>query len=122
MANNDLNNMPQQERYEQIGRRVIANQEARRQINSQMFPVWHAEGQSFKLVRENANISQAEISKAIGADESVIRRFEKGLFVKRRPVIKATYGLALETISLRRLNVIHSLVTNKHDVSSNAAE
>lgn len=120
MINNDSINMSQQERYEQIGRSVIAKQEARRQTNAQMFPIWHAEGQSFKLVRENANISQAEISKAIGADESVIRRFENGLFVKRRPVIKATYGLALETISLRRLNVIHSLVTNKHDVLSNA--
>lgn len=122
MAKNDLNNMPQQERYEQIGRSVIANQEARRQTNAQMFPVWHAEGQSFKLVREKANISQSEISRAIGADESVIRRFEQGLFVKRRPVIKASYSLALETITLRRLQFIHSLVTNRHTTSPNAEE
>ena len=109
MAKNAINDMSEQELYETIGRRVIANQEKRRQRNSQMYNAWLAEGQQFKSTREQVAISQAEVSKAIGADESVIRRFENGLFVMRRPVIKASYVLALEAITLRRLNIINAL-------------
>lgn len=109
MAKNTINDMSEQELCETIGRRVLANQEKRRQRNSQMYNTWLAEGQQFKSAREQVAISQAEVSKAIKADESVIRRFENGLFVMRRPVIKAAYTLALENITLRRLNIINAL-------------
>lgn len=109
MSKNVTNEMSEQERCEIIGRRVLANQEKRRQRNAEMYNTWLAEGQQFKTAREQADISQVEVSKAIGADESVIRRFETGLFVKRRPVIKASYSLALEAITLRRLNVVSAL-------------
>lgn len=109
MSKNVINEMSEQERCEIIGRRVLANQEKRRQRNAQMYNTWLAEGQQFKLAREQADISQVEVSKAIRADESVIRRFETGLFVMRRPVIKASYVLALEAITLRRLNIINAL-------------
>ena len=109
MAKNVTNEISEQELYENIGRRVLASQEKRRQRNAQMYNTWLAEGQQFKLAREQVAISQVEVSKAIGADESVIRRFETGLFVKRRPVIKASYSLALEAITLRRLNVVSAL-------------
>lgn len=109
MSKNVTNEMSEQERCEIIGRRVLANQEKRRQRNAEMYNTWLAEGQQFKTAREQADISQVEVSKAIGADESVIRRFEIGLFVMRRPVIKASYVLALEAITLRRLNTINAL-------------
>lgn len=109
MSKNVTNEMSEQERCEIIGRRVLANQEKRRQRNAEMYNTWLAEGQQFKTAREQADISQVEVSKAIGADESVIRRFETGLFVMRRPVIKASYVLALEAITLRRLNVVSAL-------------
>lgn len=115
MAKNNLNDLSDREYYESIGRRVVASQEKRRQINNQMHNAWLAEGQQHKTVRENLAISQAEISKAIKADESVIRRFERGLFVKRRPVIKAAYTLALENICLKRLNTVSSLIATKKD-------
>lgn len=109
MSKNVTNEMSEQERCEIIGRRVLANQEKRRQRNAEMYNTWLAEGQQFKTAREQADISQVEVSKAIGADESVIRRFETGLFVMRRPVIKASYVLALEAITLRRLNIVSAL-------------
>ena len=115
MAKNNLNDLSDKEYYESIGRRVVASQEKRRQINDQMHNAWLAEGQQHKTVRENVAISQTEISKAINADESVIRRFERGLFVKRRPVIKAAYEIAIENICLKRLNIISSLIVSKKD-------
>lgn len=105
--------MTEQELNEYVGRRVRENQEKQRQKKSQMATTWLSEGQQFKTAREKSLISQAEVSKNIGADESVIRRFENGLYVKRRPVIKATYQLALETILLRRLNVVKALTENQ---------
>ena len=109
MSKKNVNEVSERERCEIIGRRVLANQEKRRQRNAEMYNTWLAEGQQFKTAREQADISQVEVSKAIGANESVIRRFETGLFVMRRPVIKASYVLALEAITLRRLNIINAL-------------
>ena len=116
MSTNNLNDS-QREYFEKIGKGVVAAQEKRRQLNAQMHETWLAEGQQHKTVREKTNISQSEISRAIGADESVIRRFEQGLYVKRRPVITASYKLALENISLKRLNIVSSLLVSKKDAS-----
>lgn len=92
-----------------IGSRVRLHQEEQRRHNEAMYPVWKNEGQLFKAAREHSAISQVEISQNIGADESVIRRFERGLYVKRRPVVQASYKLALETINRRRLSFIEAL-------------
>lgn len=99
---------------EYIGSRVRISQEEHRRRSETMYPTWLSEGQKFKATREHSAISQAEVSKNIGADESVIRRFENGLYVKRRPVIKASYKLALEIISRRRLNIVEALTTNNN--------
>ena len=115
MAENNLNDFSPREYFEKIGRGVVAGQEKRRQLNAQMHDTWHAEGQHYKTVREKLSISQSEVSNAIKADESVIRRFENGLYVKRRPVVKAAYKLALENISLKRLNVVSSLSGGEKD-------
>ena len=115
MATNNLNDLSQREYFERIGRGVVAGQEKRRQTNAKMHDTWLAEGKQYKTVRETLDVSQAKISNAINADKSVIRRFERGLYIRRRPVVTAAYELALENISLKRLNVVSSLSVSKKD-------
>ena len=110
MATNNLNDLSQREYFERIGRGVVAGQEKRRQTNAKMHDTWLAEGKPYKTVRETLDISQAKISNSINADKSVIRRY-----VKRRPVVTAAYKLALENISLKRLNIVSSLSVSKKD-------
>lgn len=110
MPKNNLNDLSTSEYFEKIGRGVVAGQERQRQFNAQMHNVWLAEGRQLKAARENANISQSEVAKNIGVDTSVIRRLERGLYVKRRPAIKAAYKLALEAVNLRRLNCVYTTI------------
>ena len=92
-----------------IGENVIANREKRRQYNETMHEQWLVEGQHFKDVREAADISQRELSESMGIDTRVVYRFEQGLPIKRRPAIRASYGLAVENIMYRRSEQVRSL-------------
>lgn len=115
MPKNNLNDLSTSEYFEKIGKAVIAAQERRRQINAQMHSAWLAEGRQLKATRKTANISQSEIAKNIGVDTSVIRRLERGFYVKRRPAIKAAYKLALEAVNLRRLNSVYTTIMLRPD-------
>lgn len=92
-----------------IGENVLANREKKRQYNEAMHDQWLVEGQHFKDIREAADISQRELSESMDVDVRVIYRFEQGLPIKRRPAIKASYGLAVENIMYQRSEQVQSL-------------
>ena len=82
-----------------IGQRVRENQERRRVRNQEKYPEWLAEGQRFGRQRETIGISKKKLSKRMGVDVSVVDRFEKGLYIKRRSMFRSSYLSHLENIA-----------------------
>lgn len=96
-----------------IGQRFLEHQEKARQRNAEMYPTWLAEGAKFKDIREQMYISQEELSKEMGICVKVVQRFERGLPIKRRCAIQASYKNTLELIMRRRFEQIHNLKITK---------
>ena len=82
-----------------IGQRVRENQERRRVRNQEKYPEWLAEGQLFRRQREVMGISKKKLSKHMSVDVSVVDRFEKGLYIKRRSMFKSSYVSHLDNIA-----------------------
>lgn len=93
-----------------IGRGVMKSHEKKLQHDQAMYPIWLAEGQSYKKMRLHANLSMAFISNQCGCCDEVIHRFENGKYIKRRTLLAHGYKLAMENYfrelldDIRRLN------------------
>ena len=74
-----------------------------------MKPVWQAEGRDFRKVREDLKVSRRELSQHIGISDQVIAKFEKGLSVRSRHMLKQSYSTSLELIQLKRNNFVDSI-------------
>ncbi len=94
---------------EELGAKVKAAHQKHLQHIEVMTPTWQAEGRDFRNVRENLNISRRELSKHIGISDQVIAKFEKGLSVRSRNMLKHSYSTSLELIQLRRNNFVDSI-------------
>ena len=81
---------------ESIGLRIIEAREKKLQHDQKMYPVWLAEGQTYKKLRLHSNLSISFISNKCGCCNEVIHRFENGRYVKRRTLITHGYKMAIE--------------------------
>lgn len=85
-----------------IGQKIIENQDAQREHNKKMHDDWLREGETLRNARLALQIGLKEISKQMGCCDKTIRRFERGLPVKRRPLVLNGYKTALKYITLAR--------------------
>lgn len=74
-----------------------------------MTPIWQTEGLKFRAVREDLKVSRRELSQHIGISDQVIAKFEKGLSVRSRHMLRQSYQTSLELIQLKRNNSIDSI-------------
>lgn len=94
---------------EELGAKVKAAHQKHLEHIETMTPTWQAEGHDFRNVRENLNISRRELSHYVGVCAQVIAKFEKGLSVRSRNMLKHSYSTSLELIQLKRNNFVNSI-------------
>ena len=94
---------------EELGAKVKAAHKKHLQHIEAMTPTWQAEGSEFRKVREDLKISRRELGQHIGISDQVIAKFEKGLSVRSRHMLRQSYQTSLELIQLKRNNSIDSI-------------
>ena len=94
---------------EELGAKVKAAHKKHLAHIEAMKPVWQAEGRDFRKVREDLKVSRRELSQHIGISDQVIAKFEKGLSVRSRHMLKQSYSTSLELIQLKRNNFVDSI-------------
>lgn len=90
---------------EALGAKIKRSYQRHNEIVQENTAVWQQEGQEYRGVRENLNISQKEISENIGACVAVVSKFEHGKYVRSRNMLRHAYKLAMKNIQNER-NVI----------------
>lgn len=94
---------------EELGAKVKAAHQKHIERIEAMRPVWEKEGQEFRAVREDLKISRNELNRHIGISDQVIAKFEKGLSVRSRNMLKQAYQTSLELVQLQRNDSIRSM-------------
>lgn len=82
--------------------RILEWQEKRRLEIAKHTEEWKKTGADFKQKRQALNIYLRTLRDMIGISEKTIRRFEKGLPVKNRKIIVASYTTALDCVQAKR--------------------
>ena len=95
---------------EKIGANVLAAQKRRVSLIEDNFEKWKQEGHLFQQLRNKLRVSRKQIKQCIGCADSVLKRLEEGLYVKRRNVIVNSYITALRYIAQRDFNALGKLV------------
>ena len=93
----------------ELGAKVKAAYQKHLEHIEAMTPTWQTEGRDFRKVREDLKISRRELSQHIGISDQVIAKFEKGLSVRSRNMLKQSYSTSLELIQLKRNNFVNSI-------------
>lgn len=96
-------------RNEELGAKVKAAHKKHLAHIEAMTPIWQTEGLKFRAVREDLKVSRRELSQHIGISDQVIAKFEKGLSVRSRNMLKQSYSTSLELIQLKRNNFVDSI-------------
>lgn len=94
---------------EELGAKVKAAHQKHIEHVEAMKSIWEKEGQEFRAVREDLKVSRNELSRHIGISDQVIAKFEKGLSVRSRNMLKQSYQTSLELIQLQRSFSIRSM-------------
>lgn len=82
--------------------RILDWQEKRRLEIAKYTEEWKKTGADFKHKRQALNVYLRTLRDMIGISEKTIRRFEKGLPVKNRKIIVASYNTALNYVQAKR--------------------
>lgn len=85
-----------------VAERILEWQAKRRLEIAQHTAEWKKIGDDFKHKREALNVYLTTLRGMIGISEKTIRRFEKGLPVKNRKIIEASYSTALDCVQAKR--------------------
>ena len=93
----------------ELGAKVKAAHQRHLEHIEAMTPTWQAEGSEFRTARENLKISRRELSKYVGISDPVIAKFEKGLSVRSRNMLKQSFQTSLELVQLKRNNFVDSI-------------
>ena len=91
---------------QEIGEAVLATQERHRQYVEEMTPAWRQEGNRFRGIRNILGISLKKIAELMGVSEKVLSKFERGLSVNRRRMVRQSYLSMIKYIQLKRENVM----------------
>ena len=95
--------------FEEIGRRVFASRERKVVYIEENIERWRLEGRLLHEIRKKLRLSREKMSQYIGCADSVLKRFEEGLYIKRRKVIFNSYVTALKYIVTRDMSAINGL-------------
>ena len=93
----------------ELGAKIKAAHQRHLEHIEEMTPTWQAEGAEFRKVREDLNISRRELSQHIGISDQVIAKFEKGLSVRSRNMLRQSFKTSIELIQLKRNNSVDSI-------------
>ena len=91
------------EELQEIGKNVVLFQEEKKKYAKKHYIEWFKDGQRFRLARKILRVSLSLIAKRVGCSLGPIQRFERGLSIKRRNVVRAAYYQALRVIYLEQL-------------------
>lgn len=85
-----------------IGKRVLESQARHRKHVEEHTKEWQDTGDRFRNARDSLNVSRRQMRSLIGTSEATIARFERGLSIRARNIVEASYRTALRLIQLQR--------------------
>ena len=91
---------------ENLGAIIRASYQKHAEYVALMTPQWIEEGNRFKTIRQELNITQKQISDYVGVSPQVVAKFEKGKSIRSRKMLQHSYQNAMNLIQHKRNSVI----------------